>query len=193
MQPMNIGEAAAAAGVTPKMIRHYEALGLIPAPERTDAGYRLYGEREISMLRFIRQARGVGFPMQQIEALMSLWRDPGRQSQDVKRVAQQQLQELEERQRELDQMRTTLQQMVAKCPGDHSAHCVILDQLAAAATGPQPAAAVIQTRPRRTLKEVRPGEHRPARRAVPQQKAAPAPGHAALSAWAQTLWRPSAA
>jgi Cu(I)-responsive transcriptional regulator len=194
MHYLNIGQAAAAAGVTPKMIRHYEALGLIPAAERTDAGYRLYGERDISMLRFIRQARSVGFSMQQIEELMSLWQDPARQSQDVKRVAQGQLEDLEERQRELDQMRATLEQMVARCRGDHSAHCVILDQLASAPAAVQGASATIQTRPRRALKEVRPGEQRPARsRTVRQHKEMPVQGHVALSAWAQTLWRPSAA
>jgi Cu(I)-responsive transcriptional regulator len=189
MQLMNIGEAATAAGVTPKMIRHYESLGLIPAAERTDAGYRLYGEREISMLRFIRQARGLGFSIQQIEELMSLWGDPERQSQDVKEVARRQLQELEERQRELDQMRATLEQMVAQCRGDHSAHCVILDQLASAPPSPH----TVVPRPRRSLKEVRPGDRRQAiQRTVRQHKSA-AEAHGALSAWAQTLWRPSAA
>lgn len=191
MQRLNIGDAAAAAGVTPKMIRHYESLGLIPAAERTEAGYRLYGEREISMLRFIRQARSLGFSIAQIEQLVSLWRDPGRQSQDVKQVAQRQLQELEERQRELDQMRTTLEQMVAHCRGDHSAHCVILDQLAGAA-GPQLTRGPIRTRP--ALKEMRPGEKRtPTEHRRPQREAPPAPAHLALAAWTQAFSRPSAA
>jgi Cu(I)-responsive transcriptional regulator len=126
MQLMNIGQAAAAAGVTPKMIRHYETLGLIPEAERTEAGYRLYGEREIAMLRFVRQSRSLGFSMNQIDSLMSLWRDPARRSSDVKRVAMLQLEELEQRQRELDQMRTTLDSLVAQCRGDHTAHCAIL-------------------------------------------------------------------
>lgn len=180
MQHLNIGDAAAAAGVTPKMVRHYESLGLMPEAERTDAGYRLYGEREIGMLRFIRQARGVGFSMQQIEALMSLWRDPGRRSQDVKQVAQRQLRELAERQRELDQMRATLARMVAGCRGDHGAECVILEQLAAPAN-PAPAGAI---RTRRTLKEVRPGEKRPpAGRRIQRQDPQPAKTHTALAAW----------
>ena len=114
MQSMNIGEAAAAAGVTPKMIRHYETLGLVPEPDRTEAGYRLYGEREVAMLRFIRQSRGLGFSTKQIESLLALWRDDGRESREVKQVAAQQLAELEERQREIDQMRSTLQQLVAR-------------------------------------------------------------------------------
>lgn len=131
MRYMNIGEAAAAAGVTPKMIRHYEALGLVPEPERTEAGYRLYGERELSMLRFIRQSRSLGFSIQQIEALMSLWRDPGRRSQDVKEVARRQLEELQERQRELDQVRATIEQLAGLRQGDHGAHCAILAKVAA--------------------------------------------------------------
>lgn len=186
MQHLNISDAAAAAGVTPKMVRHYESLGLIPEAARTDAGYRLYGEREIGMLRFIRQARGVGFSMQQIGALMSLWRDPGRRSQDVKQVAQRQLQELAERQRDLDRMRDTLERMVAGCRGDHSAHCVILDRLAAPAE-PPPGGAV---RPRRALKEVRPGEKRPAAgRRTQRQDRQPADGHTALAAWAHAFAR----
>ena len=102
MSYMNIGEAAAAAGVTPKMIRHYEALGLIPEVDRTEAGYRLYGDREVQMLRFIRQSRVLGFSMKQIESLLSLWRDDRRESREVKELALQQLAELEDRQRELD-------------------------------------------------------------------------------------------
>lgn len=184
MTYLNIGDAAAAAGVTPKMIRHYEMLGLIPAAGRTEAGYRLYGERELSMLRFIRQSRGLGFSMQQIEELMSLWRDPGRRSQDVKDVARRQLEELQARQRELDAMRSTLEQMVAECRGDHSAHCVILEQLAVPAGQAQEA-----RRARKTLKEVRAGEKRPARPREP----APAPGHVVLAAWTRAFAHPAAA
>ena len=187
MQRLNIGEAAAAAGVTPKMIRHYETLGLIPEAERTEAGYRLYGEREIAMLRFIRQARSLGFSMEQIDALLALWRDPARQSSAVKRVAAQQLAELEQRQRELDQMRGTLEGLVAQCRGDQSTHCPILETLADA-----PLAALVppgRERARRGLKEVRAGERRPVRagRAARAPVAAPAPAHAALSAWAHSF------
>ena len=185
---LNIGDAAAAAGVTPKMVRHYEALGLIPEARRTDAGYRLYGEREIAMLRFIRQSRGLGFPIEQIESLLSLWRDPGRHSREVKEVAVRQLEQLEERQRELDQMRSSLRQLVAECRGDQSAHCAILESLAAAAA---PLAAAGPDRARRALKEVRPGEHRPARARVATTAPAAAPGHAALSAWTRSLAHPA--
>ena len=136
------------------------------------------------MLRFIRQARSLGFSMQQIEELMRLWRDPGRQSQAVKQVAQRQLQELADRQRELDQMRATLEQMVSRCRGDQGAHCVILDQLASG--GAVQAAGAIRTRP--ALKVVRPGEKRPAAgRRAPHREHTPAAAHVALSAWARAL------
>jgi MerR family copper efflux transcriptional regulator len=184
MRPMNIGEAAAAAGVTPKMIRHYETLGLIPEADRTDAGYRLYGEREVAMLRFIRQSRGLGFSTAQIDSLLALWRDDGRESREVKAVAVRQLAELEERQREIDQMRSTLQQLVAQCSGDHRAHCAILDNLArpaAAAAIPPPAAS------RRGLKEVKAGTRRPAARARRPVKSAASPAHAGLVAWTRSI------
>jgi Cu(I)-responsive transcriptional regulator len=188
MQLMNIGDAAAAAGVTPKMIRHYETLGLIPAAERTDAGYRVYGEREVAMLRFIRQSRGLGFSMQQIDALLSLWRDPARRSREVKQVATRQLEELQERQRELDQMRATLEQLVGRCAGDHGAHCAILDTLAQA---PGAAVPVPGPGPRKTLKQVRAGERRVAARPAPRPRvpaaAAPSSPHAALSAWTRSF------
>jgi MerR family transcriptional regulator, copper efflux regulator len=184
MPSMNIGDAAAAAGVTPKMIRHYEALGLIPEADRTDAGYRLYGEREVAMLRFIRQSRGLGFSTRQIESLLALWRDGGRQSREVKEVALQQLAELEERQREIDQMRSTLQQLVARCPGDNGAHCAILDSLA---RGAAPAATAAMPPSKPGLKHVAPGTRRPA--ATARRPAAPlaAPAHAGLVAWTRSL------
>jgi Cu(I)-responsive transcriptional regulator len=187
MQLKNIGEAAAAAGVTPKMIRHYESLGLIPQAERTDAGYRLYGEREIAMLRFIRQSRSLGFSMEQIDALMSLWRDPARQSSDVKRVALEQLAELERRQRELDQMRGTLEDLVAQCRGDHSSHCAILETLAHAPT--RALASAGPERARKALKQVQAGERRASRAHRPGrvEAAAAVPAHAALAAWARSL------
>lgn len=185
MSLMNIGDAAAAAGVTPKMVRHYESLGLIPEPERTEAGYRLYGEREVAMLRFIRQSRGLGFSMKQIEALLSLWRDPGRRSREVKEVALQQLEELEQRQREIDQMRGTLQELVAQCRGDQGAHCAILEQLAVAAA---PAPIALAAKPQRTLKEVRAGERRAPtarpRRAQPQPVR---PAADPLAAWTRAV------
>lgn len=192
MRPMNIGEAAAAAGITPKMIRHYETLGLIPEADRTDAGYRLYGEREVGMLRFIRQSRALGFSMKQIESLLALWRNEGRQSREVKQLAEQQLAQLEERQREIDQMRGTLDRLVARCAGDESSHCSILDRLAdaaegAAATPPQPIMS--------PLKQVRAGTRRAAKKTGSTSPAAraQAAGHTALvAAWSGGSAGPSA-
>lgn len=182
MQALNIGDAAHAAGVTPKMIRHYEALGLIPSPPRTDAGYRLYGEREVGMLRFIRQSRSLGFSIQQIEGLLALWRDPARQSREVKQVALDHLDELRRRQQELEAMRGTLEELVAQCPGDQGAHCAILDKLAQGGGADVPRA--IATR---TLKQVRPGERRARNRPTLSPKPALPPAHAALSAWTRAL------
>jgi Cu(I)-responsive transcriptional regulator len=177
MNLMNIGEAAAAAAVTPKMIRHYESLGLIPQADRTEAGYRLYGAREVAMLRFIRQSRALGFSMKQIESLLMLWRDDRRESRAVKALARQQLAELEERQHEIDQMKATLAELVAGCAGDHGSHCAILDRLADA----PPA----MPRPVTTLKRVRPGSSGSSRaRAAATPPPRHEPAHAALVAWA---------
>ena len=182
MKHLNIGEAAAAAGVSAKMIRHYESLGMIPDVQRTEAGYRLYSPREVAMLRFIRQSRTLGFSVKQIESLLALWRDEHRASREVKELAQQQLAELEERQREIDEMRSTLSQLVSLCKGDDDPHCAILDELSASST---PAAA--PERPaKKNLKQVRAGSTAPARRnchpPVPE-----APGHSALAAWTRNL------
>lgn len=184
MKHLNIGEAAAAAGVTPKMIRHYESLGMIPDVQRTEAGYRLYSPREVGMLRFIRQARSLGFPVKQIESLLALWRDDHRASREVKELAQQQLADLESRQREIDEMRATLSHLVALCKGDDDPHCAILEQLATSAEPvPPPAGHTL----RNNLKQVRTGSVAPARkktRAAAATAAEPA-GHAALMAWSR--------
>ncbi len=130
---MNIGEAAKRAGVSAKMIRHYEQIKLLPPVGRTAAGYRQYDERNIEQLRFIRQARLLGFSIRQIEELLSLWQDPQRPSRAVKRVAQQHLQEVEHKMRELAAMQATLQRMITACPGDEGASCAILEQLSSPA------------------------------------------------------------
>lgn len=127
---MNIGEAAAAAGVSAKMVRHYEQIGLMPAATRTDAGYRQYGERDVSILRFIRQSRQLGFSMEQIAELLGLWSNHRRTSREVKALAQSHLDALNEKMRELAQMQSALERLVASCHGDDDPHCAILDELA---------------------------------------------------------------
>ncbi|MBB5014629.1 Cu(I)-responsive transcriptional regulator [Rehaibacterium terrae] len=129
----NIGEAAALTGVSAKMIRHYEAIGLMPAAGRTLAGYRLYGERELHRLRFIKRARSLGFSIKQIEALLGLWDDPQRASAEVKALTKQHVAELEARIAELEAMKRALQSLARHCHGDHRPDCPILDDLAGGA------------------------------------------------------------
>lgn len=129
-QLVNIGEAAKAAGVSPKMIRHYEQTGLLPEAERSESGYRLYGEREISVLRFIRQSRRLGFSVPQIADLIGQWGDARRTSREVKSIALRHLAELEEKLSEITMMKAGLEELVAACAGDDHADCAILDSLA---------------------------------------------------------------
>ena len=128
---MNIGQAALASGVTAKMIRYYESIALIPPGRRSDAGYRIYGDNDVHTLRFIKRARTLGFSLEQIKDLLSLWQDPSRASSDVKRIAQQHVVQLEERIRELTEMRDTLVHLSHVCSGDHRPECPILQTLAA--------------------------------------------------------------
>jgi Cu(I)-responsive transcriptional regulator len=106
--PMNIGQAATAAGVTAKMIRHYEQLGLIPEAARTDSGYRQYTAREVAVLTFIRQSRSMGFSIRQIAQLLTLWADDQRQSREVKALAAQHIAELDRKMQEMAQMKAAL-------------------------------------------------------------------------------------
>lgn len=126
---ITIGEAAARSGVSAKMIRHYEAIGLVPAGLRSDAGYRLYSERDVHELRFIKRARSLGFSLEQIETLLSLWRDKGRASADVKAMALAHVADLEGRIRELTDMRDTLADLARCCRGDDRPDCPILKGL----------------------------------------------------------------
>lgn len=126
---MNIGEAASASGVSAKMIRYYESTGLIPAAGRTDAGYRVYSGTEVQMLRFIRRARDLGFPVEKIASLLALWRDRSRHSSDVKRLAQDQIDVLERKIAEMQAMRHSLQHLADACCGDDRPDCPILIDL----------------------------------------------------------------
>jgi MerR family copper efflux transcriptional regulator len=126
---MNIGQAAAASGVSAKMIRYYESIGLIPKPARTEAGYRLYLETHVHTLRFIRRARALGFSVEQITQLLALWRDRGRASTDVKRMALQHVDALERKARELQEMAETLKHLAKTCHGDKRPDCPIIDGL----------------------------------------------------------------
>jgi Cu(I)-responsive transcriptional regulator len=128
---MNIGEAAQVSGVSAKMIRHYEDIGLIPKAKRTDSGYRRYGGVDVHTLRFIRQARSLGFSIKQIQALLSLWLDQRRPSRKVKALALAHVEELDERIREMQAMKRTLQELASHCHGDDRPDCPILEGLAA--------------------------------------------------------------
>lgn len=129
---MNIGQAAQASGVTAKMIRYYESIGLMPPSPRSEAGYRRYNEQDLHLLRFIRQARRLGFGIDQIRQLLALWQDRGRSSAQVKALAQSHVDELNQRIGELVAMRDTLSHLAMHCHGDDRPDCPILDGLAAA-------------------------------------------------------------
>jgi Cu(I)-responsive transcriptional regulator len=126
----NIGDAARLTGVTAKMIRHYESIGLIPAAGRTVAGYRLYGPNDLHRLTFIKRARSLGFSIKDIEVLLSLWGDPKRASRDVKRLAQSHADELERKILEMQSMQRVLQDLARRCHGDDRPDCPVLEDLA---------------------------------------------------------------
>lgn len=126
---MNIGQAAKAAGITAKMIRYYEQIGLLPEAARNEAGYRLYSKADLENLSFIKRARDLGFSLDRIKVLLALWNNPDRHSADVKQLAQQYLDELDNNIAQLMQMRQQLAQWVKNCHGDGRAECSILEGL----------------------------------------------------------------
>ena len=130
---MNIGEAARASGISAKMLRHYESVGLLSAPARSAAGYRQYGERDVHVLRFIRHARDLGFSIAQIGELVGLWQNRRRSSRQVKALALAHVDALERKVRELQAMKATLEHLAHCCHGDERPDCPILDSLAGAA------------------------------------------------------------
>jgi MerR family transcriptional regulator, copper efflux regulator len=126
---MNIGQAAAASGVSAKMLRYYESIGLIPTADRTDAGYRVYAQPDVNTLRFIRRAREFGLSMDRIKLLVSLWQDRERPSREVKRIATEHVTELRARIAELTAMCDALDALAEACHGDQRPDCPILRDL----------------------------------------------------------------
>jgi Cu(I)-responsive transcriptional regulator len=126
----NIGDAARASGVSAKMIRHYEAIGLIGVAQRTDAGYRVYNERDVQVLQFVHRGRQLGFSLEQIKLLLALWRDKQRASQDVRAMARQHIAELDRKIADMQAMKRTLEGLASACHGDQRPDCPILDDLA---------------------------------------------------------------
>ena len=132
MEHVNIGRAATDSGVSAKMIRHYEEVGLLPRARRTYAGYRQYSQADLHTLRFIRHARDLGFSIKQIAELVSLWQNRRRPSSKVKALAQAHIEELERKAAETLAMKRTLEHLVHCCHGDDRPECPILDTLSAA-------------------------------------------------------------
>jgi MerR family copper efflux transcriptional regulator len=128
---MNIGEAAAATGVSAKMIRYYESIGLIRKSARSESGYRRYDDKDLHTLHFVKQARKLGFSLEQIRDLLSLWQDRRRASKDVKAIAIGHIEELDRRIREMTEMRNALSHLVQTCAGYGRPDCPILAGLAA--------------------------------------------------------------
>jgi MerR family gold-responsive transcriptional activator of gol and ges genes len=126
---MNIGEASTASKVSAKMIRYYEEIGLIPPANRTDAGYRAYTQSDVHRLHFIRRARDLGFSVAEIRDLLGLWNNKSRQSSDVKRLAQEHIEDLERRIESMLQMAETLKTLISCCAGEDRPDCPILHTL----------------------------------------------------------------
>ena len=144
---MNIGQAAAASGISAKMIRYYESIGLFGAVARTEAGYRVYSEGDVHTLRFIRRARDLGFSVGQMTNLLALWQDRSRASAEVKRIALDHVGELERKMRELAEMAETLRHLARNCHGDERPDCPIINELSQGEVAePKPAA-----KPRRSV------------------------------------------
>ena len=156
---MNIGEAAKASGISAKMIRHDESVGLLPEAARTESGYRRYADKEVNTLRFIRQSRDLGFSIEQIRELVGLWQNRKRPSRQVKALAQAHIQELEEKVKELQAMKSTLQHLVHGCHGDERPDCPIIETL----ESHEPVRAGLPTHDGHAKAGLKPGRHRPPR------------------------------
>lgn len=132
---MNIGQASEASGVSAKMIRYYEQTGLIRKAERSSTGYRHYDDNDVRTLRFVRQARDLGFSVEQIAQLLALWRDRNRASAQVKALATEHLVALRRKIDDLQDMARALSTLAEKCDGDHRPECPIIENLASATDG----------------------------------------------------------
>ena len=128
--PVNIGSAAELSGISAKMVRHYESLGLLPRVARTDSGYRQYSQADVHTLQFIKRSRDLGFSMAEIAELVTLWQNRRRTSASVKRIAQKHVDELATRIEAMQSMQRTLRQLLHHCHGDERPDCPILDDLA---------------------------------------------------------------
>jgi len=126
---VKIGEASGASGISERMIRHYEKIGLMPAAARRDSGYRDYDERDLHTLRFIGRARDLGFSIEEIRKLLALWQDRGRASADVKALALARATELKRKERALHEMRRSLEHLADTCQGNDRPDCPILGGL----------------------------------------------------------------
>lgn len=127
---MNIGQAAKQSGLSAKMIRYYEATGLLQAAHRSDSGYRLYGKDDLHTLAFIKRSRDLGFSLEEVGKLLTLWQDRQRASADVKALAREHIAELNQKIEEMASLRDTLQELVDHCHGDDRPDCPILKDLA---------------------------------------------------------------
>jgi len=127
---MNIGQAARRSGLSTKMIRYYESIGLLKPATRSGSGYRLYQAEDLHSLAFIKRSRDLGFSLDEVGKLLTLWQDRGRASADVKALAMQHIDELNRRIEELVSLRDTLGELVAHCQGDDRPDCPILKDLA---------------------------------------------------------------
>jgi MerR family copper efflux transcriptional regulator len=132
---MNIGQAAKASGVSAKMLRYYESIGLLAKAGRTAAGYRVYSDRDVNTLRFIRRARDFGLPLERIKLLIGLWQDENRASADVKQIALEHTAELRAKIDQLTRMCEALERLAISCDGGHRPECPILDQIAEGGLG----------------------------------------------------------
>lgn len=131
---MNIGQASERSGVSAKMIRYYESVGLLPSAARRPNGYRDYGDQEVAVLQFVRRTRDLGFSLDEVSALLALWSNKRRPSREVKRMAEQHIADLEHRISEMRTVMKTLRGLAKTCHGDERSDCPILDDFAAPKT-----------------------------------------------------------